>query len=332
MARKPKDTDYLFISTRLRCLEGSLLSRERMERMLDARTNEEAAKVLMECGYTNLEPLSADALSRSLSAQREETFRELSELSPNPALVDVFRVKYDYHNAKALVKCAAAGTDPHSMLIDAGCCDTSALKSVLSQEDAPQVPTALRDAMLQAQEVLSTTGDPQKSDFILDRTCYEEMLRMSEESRSDFLMGYIRLQIDVLNLRSAVRGIRMKKGMDFMKHVLLPGGNISTDSILALCLSGGSLEGLFTGDLQQAAALGDEATRGGRQTEFEKACDNALNAYLQGCRMIPFGDGVVIAFLAAKENEITAARIIMSGRLSGVKTEAIRERLRDAYV
>jgi V/A-type H+-transporting ATPase subunit C len=48
--------------------------------------------------------------------------------------------------------------------------------------------------------------------------------------------------------------------------------------------------------------------------------------------MVPFGDSVLIAFAAAKENEITAARIIMSGRMAGVPTESIRERLRDAYV
>ncbi len=48
--------------------------------------------------------------------------------------------------------------------------------------------------------------------------------------------------------------------------------------------------------------------------------------------MVPFGDSVLISYLAARENDITAARIIMSGRLSGVPTESIRERLRESYV
>ena len=37
------------------------------------------------------------------------------------------------------------------------------------------------------------------------------------------------------------------------------------------------------------------------------------------------------AYLAAVENEITAVRMILTGRLAGVKSEAIRERLRDLY-
>ena len=52
---KLKDTDFLYISTRLRSMENRMLSRERMERMLEARTDEDAAKVLSECGYTGLE-------------------------------------------------------------------------------------------------------------------------------------------------------------------------------------------------------------------------------------------------------------------------------------
>ena len=60
MSNKLKDTDFLYISTRLRSMENRLLSRERMERMLEARTDEDAAKVLSECGYKGLEKPGAD--------------------------------------------------------------------------------------------------------------------------------------------------------------------------------------------------------------------------------------------------------------------------------
>ena len=112
MSNKLKDTDFLYISTRLRSMENRLLSRERMERMLEARTDEDAAKVLSECGYKGLEKPGADALARSLSDARNETFAELASMSPNADMIDVFRIKYDYHNLKALIKCAAPGRIP----------------------------------------------------------------------------------------------------------------------------------------------------------------------------------------------------------------------------
>ena len=46
MAKKIKDTEYLAISTRIRAMENGLLTREKMEQVLDARTDDEAVKIL----------------------------------------------------------------------------------------------------------------------------------------------------------------------------------------------------------------------------------------------------------------------------------------------
>ena len=48
-------------------------------------------------------------------------------------------------------------------------------------------------------------------------------------------------------------------------------------------------------------------------------------------RGIPFGVEVVLGYLAAKEAEWTAVRIIMNGRLAGLDRETIRQRLRRTY-
>ncbi len=327
-----KDTDYLFISTRLRSLENRMLTHERMERMLEARSNEDAAKVLTECGYEGLEPLTAQGLEQSLAQNRATTFSELASLSPNPKIVDVFRMKYDYHNAKALVKCGATGQDPGRLLIDAGRYPAAKLQDALRRGEYGELSQALARGVVQATDTLSATGDPQRSDFVLDRAYYAEMLTAARESGSEYLEGYIRLMIDAANLKSAVRTQRMHKDLEFLNAVIMDGGNVSRNSIATAVTTGANLESVFTGQLQQAAALGDKAVKGGAQTAFERACDNALNAYLQSSRMTPFGDCVLVAYAAAKENEISAARIILSGRLSGVPAPSIRERLREAYV
>ena len=82
------------------------------------------------------------------------------------------------------------------------------------------------------------------------------------------------------------------------------------------------------GALSKAAALGAAAAGGGSLTAFEKACDEATDAYLSAARRTPFGEETVLCFLAAVENEITAIRIIMAGRAAGLSPEMIRSRLR----
>ena len=49
-------------------------------------------------------------------------------------------------------------------------------------------------------------------------------------------------------------------------------------------------------------------------------------------RLIPFGEQSVIGYLYARESEFTAIRTILSGRMAGLDSDTIRERLREAYV
>ena len=57
MSRK-KDTDYLTISARIHAMENRMFTRERMDRMIDARDEGEALKVLSECGYGGADGVS----------------------------------------------------------------------------------------------------------------------------------------------------------------------------------------------------------------------------------------------------------------------------------
>ncbi len=185
---------------------------------------------------------------------------------------------------------------------------------------------------LEAGEVLGSTGDPQLSDFLLDRAYYAEMLSAARETGSEFLVRYVQATIDAANLRSAVRTLRMKKGGDLLRKVLVEGGTIRPDTIQTAALSG-NLEDLYkTGELRAAAELGTAAAQGGSLTAFEKACDDAVTSVAAKAKSVPFGVEAVISYLAAKEIEFTAVRIIMSSRMAGIGGDTIRQRLREAYV
>ena len=83
--------------------------------------------------------------------------------------------------------------------------------------------------------------------------------------------------------------------------------------------------------MSAAAAAGAAAIAGGRLTRFERLCDDAMLDHLRRARFVPFGDAPVIAYLAARERELTAVRIILTGRLAGLGPDTIRERLRESY-
>jgi len=332
LGKKSKDTDYLYLSTRLRALERNLLTQSRMERMIDAPTAAEAAKVLTEIGYGEFSPDSEAALSEALSQEREKVFAELYRFAPDRAVVDVFKVKYDYHNIKTMLKARHTGADGRRLLVDAGRVEADRLARALEEGEYGSLPPEMAQAAREASEVLSATGDPQRCDFVLDRAYYAEMLSRAEDTGSAFLVRYVQATIDAANLRSAVRTLRMQKDGEFLRRVLFPGGAVPVDRVLSAALNGNLEEPYRTGALKTAAELGAAAVKGGSLTAFEKACDDAVTSFVAGAKRTPFGVEVVIGYLAAKELEFTAVRVIMSGRMAQLDGETIRERLRESYV
>lgn len=333
MAKRSKDTDYLFLSTRIHVLERSLFTRERMNRMLDAPTNEEAAKVLVECGYPEMPVVDVDHVNATLAAMRDKVFEELYADAPDPKLIDVFKVKYDYHNVKTLLKAQAMGVDPGRLLVEAGRFPAAELAEKLKGTTISGLPETVAAAIREAREVLNTTGDPQLSDFVLDRAYFQEMCSLAQGTGSAFLVGYVEKLVDVANLRSMVRVRRMGKREAYLKKTLFEGGSVSAHALLKMMEEGLDLESIYGGTtLREAAAAGEAAVSGGSLTAFEKACDNAIMAYVAEAKYVPFGEATVIGYLVARDSELTAVRIIMTGRLAGLAPEIIRERMRESYV
>lgn len=334
MGKKMKDIDYLVVSARIRAKENSLLTQERMEQVLAARSDEEAAKLLREYGYPALNAGDPAALDAALSRVLEETLADLADSAPDPRYIELFKLKYDYHNIKAVIKAEAMGTDPGRMLMDLGRVPAGDLREALQTGSLESLPPLLGQAAVEAKEVLATTRDPQLSDVEVDRWCYRDMAAVAEESGSAFLRGYVETEIDAVNLRTLVRALRMGKNEEFLKGVVLEGGSVDTASILSVCAGKGSgLSELYGPTcFREAAESGAAALKGGGLTEFEKLCDDAVGEYLSEGRYVPFGEAALVGYLAARETEYTNLRILLMGRGAGLAPEIIRSRLRKSYV
>ncbi len=314
-----RDTDYAAVSAALHAREAKLLTQAMAERMIDAATPDESYKTLLECGYAPLERCTLENVEHALSQARRELYREVSVLAPDKRIVELFQIKYDYHNAKLALKSKRGGEDVSRLAMDCGRFD--------AQEVLRGETSAVSAAMSRASEA-GHSGDVRMAELLLDRACYEEMSALADETGSAFLKDYVALQIDAINLRTLVRAQRMGCEDDVFAAAMLPGGHIPAGQLkgargdhLSSLTHGTPLDG--AGEL--AAKLLDG---GGSLTEFERACDDALMSYLQRSRRTPFGPEVVAGYLGAKEAEFTAVRTILSGKIAGIAAEDIRARLR----
>ena len=292
------ETNYLAITAMLAARTGSMLSLERLERMIAAPSDDEAVKTLDECGYGDLTGKSAGEINAALEEHIAEIFDEVEHIAPEKELVQMFRMKYDYHNIKTIVKAQGAGVGGDDLVSKRGSVDPEVLQQAFQSGEYLEIPTGLAEAMQEAAGILARTSNPQLADFSLDRAYFAELLKMTDGlSDKGFSKAYVKLQIDSANLRSAVRTHRMGKDADFLRLALIPGGEVNEHAV-ALADSGESLAELYHATrLGAAADAGAIAWNGGSLTAFEQACDNALMSFVQEAKIMRFGAAHVVSYL-----------------------------------
>lgn len=330
MAKKIKDTEYLYLSAYVHAKESSLVGKDSIERMIDSPSPEHALKILADAGWRIPENCGAKTLESILSARRDEVFADMGSLAPNKAMVDVFRIRYDYHNAKAVIKASALGLSAENILSGAGRIAPGELRDCFLQERLNSLPETLGKAMAEAADVLARTGDPQKAEFVLDKAYYAELIAEAEASKSEFILGWARLSIDGANLKTLVRALRMKKDYDFIASAVIDGGNVKSMYILSSLANPESAVELFAPTPYSVAV--DEAksaVNGGALSVLEKLCDDVLASYMAGGKLSAFGEKPLISYLCAVETEINAVRIVMAGQYAQLPAQVTRRRLRE---
>ena len=322
---KLKDTDYLYATMRVRSNENGLLSAQAAERMIEAKTPEEAAKVLADAGYRDASARSFSEIEKVLLEKRLETFALIDEICENKHILEVFALKYDFHNIKTVIKAALTGQDPEYLLVEGATVDPQKLLAAYRADELSELPTEMSEAIREARETLSHTGDAQYADFILDRAYFDMLEKSAAASESEFLKGYVALLSDIANLRSAVRTYRRGKDAAILKDCLVDGGNIAHGVFLSYDFE----SGFSSTPLADAASFATETAEGKRGfLEFERELDNVLIKYMKSAKYVAYGEKPIVAYIAARENEAMMIRIIMAGKFEGLAPDEIRSRLR----
>jgi V/A-type H+-transporting ATPase subunit C len=326
--------DFLYVSAVLRSRETKLLSGDRINQMLDAAGYDDAAKQLVDCGYADMSGMNMYGIEDALNARREAAFAEIAGSGESAGrVVDVFRLKYDYHNIKVLVKSMGANVDAARLLSRSGRVSAESVTEAFIRGERGSLPAPMAEIMGEAVGILSRTSNPQLADMAVDRAYFSELLAMARSAGGDYMAGYARLLIDGANLRVYTRAARTGRDAGFLAEALLDGGDVPSAALADIFPSADELPSVFKGSLLEAAArFARDAAAGGGQTKFELECDNAAMRYFGGERYTAFGPTVVMTYLAELEWEITAARMILTGKLSQMAPEVIRERLRESFV
>lgn len=323
---KLQENDYLYCTARLRAMEGGLVDREKLERMLEART---AADAMAQVGA--VETVTPAEREAWFAEQLSAAYAEVLSMLPAPDAVRFMQYPYDCNNIKAALKCAARGIDCGSMLVGCGTLPVDAYPAMVERGDFSSLPAHMAGSAAEAADVYARTGDPQQIDLILDRACFADML---DTAQGEYSRDLVRCKIDLTNLMITVRVLRM--GMTaanraMLASALLPGGRTSPERLLEAAEGGeAALAEALSGTVggRVLAGFGDQTPT---LAALECACDNAWMARVREAKSVPFGEEVPVAYLAAWEYAVKNMRIICAGKDAGLPNDTIRERSRECY-
>ncbi|AMD95762.1 V-type ATP synthase subunit C [Leptotrichia sp. oral taxon 847] len=325
--------DYGQSVVTIRVLEKRLLTKNRLERMIESETCEEVLKLLSETEYSQdmMDIQNSRDYEKILKRETERVFSLVRNMSKNKEVVDILSLKYDYHNLKVLIKSKVFEKDNTNLLMNAGTVDITKFKTK-SEVQSLDLPEGILEAIaeIKKEENLS----PQKIDIIVEKYYFKNLVNLSKKIDVKVITDYVKGLIDFQNIITLFRVQKQNRNAKFLDSVIFDGGTISKDKIVAsLNDSSETILNKF-----KKERLGPYLVKGvevfnetKRLSEFEKISDNYLMELTKESKYIVFGPEPLFTYLVAKEREINAIRLIMVSKINNISSEKIRERLRDTY-
>lgn len=322
--------------SRIWVLETRLLDKSKVERMIEANSASEVLRILNETEYSNVSATvkRPEDYEEILAAELKRVYDLVYEISPIKDVVKIMSLKYDYHNAKVLLKEKVLGKDLSSMLIKLGNLDLIETKRKIDSDNLRRLNGTLGKGIQEAMKSFEETRDPQKIDIIIDKYMYKELVELNKSLDYKFIDNLVKAMIDSTNIRTLLRIKKQNKGRDFAQEVIVDGGAIDSNKLISLLNESpenimSKLQSTIYSDLIKEGFAGYIATESA--SLLEKLSDNYIMELMKNSKLVTFGPEKLVSYIYAKETEIKVIRIIMVGKLNNIAEEVIRERLRDIY-
>lgn len=328
-------TDFVFASAFIKSRERKMIKEEQFHAMAESSNLDEICSSIQNAGYggDNL-AFRPDTYQKILSDKKSDMFDEIKDMGKELKELDILAYPNDYHNIKVLLKAEQLGVDRSDILIDKGTVSSGAMIDAVRSRSGANVTEYMFSAIKESAEVLARTKDPQLVDFVCDKYCFMEIKKLVSQSKNEFIKGYVRLNIDAVNLKTYIRVKALGQDKSYFDSLFIDGGNVS-DVIYSKNFDAdyATFANAFNqADLQESATVGlENLEKTGDYALFEKLCDDALVNYIRKAKEVSFGAETLFAYLVAKQMEIKNIRILMAGKIAGVSPEKIAERIRKTY-
>ncbi len=316
----------VYSNARVKALENTFLTNEKIVRMAYSDSLEDGIKVLMESSYGGGIVADAKNYDEILQAEDRKVSEFVFDAMPDGQGMETFAVKSDYHNLKAIVKGKYMRLDDIDfMLMPKGNLDPKEIKDMIYADDYSMLSESMQKALMTIDSARADGNtSPRFIDLTLDKACYIDIMAMLKKAKNKFMTAYWQTNIDMMNISAFVRASKAGE-VDAFKESFIEGGKL--DISFFNTDTQGVLDKLAYSPYPQIA----EALKAGDFVSFERIWDNSLiNIFKEGRNDI-FSVAPIAGFYVAKKIEIKIVRMICILLKNDVEKDVIKDRLRELY-
>ncbi len=301
----------------------SLLTKDKLIRLLDASSTVDAVKILTESGYgAGLVLDRAEDYQLLLQKEEDSYLDYVKSVAPDGCGIESLFVVKDYLNLKALLKNKLFGAS--ARLASGGVYNISDLEELVETGESDTLPAVLVDVVAGVLSVEAPT--PADVDVMLDAAYFSEVKARVKKSRSPILKKYFALKADGTNMLTYLRAKKAHLSSSRLSRLLVVGGEIALDAIVAAYESDGLLELVKAYEIRDLVENHSSSI-----VSFEKALDDSLLALLTVEKDDMFSLAPLIYYVIAKELELKTVGVILTGIQNNAPKSAIKERVRQIY-
>lgn len=337
-----RNTRYAYTTGRIRGLETHLLKDSDFTRLKEAEDAGEILQIL-----SKISPYSESMKvvekeeegEKGLEEELKRTYQELRSFCPEPDLVDLFWLEYDFHNLKVLFKIRfqpnlseMTVSEFEKNLSSAGTQDIETLKKAVLKEDFSRLSPDLKVLLNEGFSLIKKNPHPQAIDAFLDKQFFKWMSSRLAKYSDPFLKELIRRQIDFFNITAFLRvkfwGREDEK--EFLGRILIDGGMVEKKRLLgSISQPASSLrEVLHATDYSEAIEKAlKEWENKYSLFSLDKFFDRYILDYTKRGFYITFGREPLVNYIFLKKQEIKSLRGILRGKFAGLPQDKMEKYL-----
>ena len=321
---------YVYAVARLRGMENHILDTAFFSRLMDSAGIDDAIKALGETSYSQWISQNGNNFDKAIDSEMLSTCEELKTFVPDKELLDIFRLPYDFHNVKVLLKglFKVRGGESegrrYDLLSKLGTINTEELMNAIETEEYGFLPYGLTDLIPQCWQLWDATKNAQAVELLIDHQMFSAMLKVAEDLKMPDVIHWVRSRIDAENLRSAVRLSRMKYDSPKALPFFHEGGTVRPDDMAKLLsepqetwsrlLSHTDIGGVLS-------ALQDSGDIKTSLSEVSKSLDDYLIKVLENAKYSMDAPANVLLYLLTKEAETRNMRVALVCVAGGLDRE-----------